>query len=396
MRLLIALAVVVAVYVIQFKLYHKYWNMGLNVRIDFSGKAVSVGDELDLVEVVENDKSLPLPIINIKFATSRTFKFAEEENANVSDHYYRNDVFSILGNQRITRRLSFKTTARGTFRINELQATSKDLFLRHTFAHIYSNDTTVMVMPKRIPMKDFPSMRMKLMGDNMIDRVDPPDPYAFRGIRPYQSYDTMRSINWKASAHMNELMVNQYQATTDNEMRIYLNLTPYMKSNADRLAEHSISIVSTLAADCMSHGIRVGFVTNGYDIDSEAEGTSQVSVADKDIITDGNIDEDNLYKRDTHPVLEPGYGREHMRSLDIMLARIDLKKKASDFLEVVRTGFVEDERCVTHVIISTYRDDALYGFFGEHCKRDNMIWIIPELPAANVDIRYEGMYRWDQ
>ena len=42
--------------------------------------------------VIENNKPLPLPILNVKFATSRSFIFAEEENANVSDRYYRNDI----------------------------------------------------------------------------------------------------------------------------------------------------------------------------------------------------------------------------------------------------------------------------------------------------------------
>lgn len=380
MRLLIALFVVYVIYSLQLRLYRKYWDSGLKVDLKFSKSVVPFGEKVELVEVIENQKPLALPILNVKFATSRSFMFGEEDNANVSDRYYRNDIFSILGYQRIERRLEFVTTARGVFRISELQVSSKDLFLKHPFAHIMENETELTVLPKRIPMKNYIQIRNQLMGDFEMNRFDNPDPFAFRGIRPYQSYDTMKDINWKATARLNSLMVNQFQPTTESEARIYLNLRPYMKSQADFLAEHAISIVSTIAADYIGHGVNVGFYTNGWDID----------VRDDSEYTEGKDDE----KMD-NPKLEPDSGREHMKSLDIILSRLSLSKKPSDMMEILRDGFEHVTGNVTHMIISTYRDDALYDFFREHMTGNSLYWIVPEREGNEVDLRYPGMFRWN-
>ena len=195
MRLIIALLVVVVIYSLQYRLYKNNWDRGLLVKLNFSKDIALYGEKVELVEVIENDKPLALPILNVKFATSRSFLFSEEENSNVSDMYYRNDIFSILGNQRIVRRLEFQTSKRGVFRIRELQISSKDLFFKHNFAHITGNDTEIIVLPKRITMEKPVGIMERMMGDFEINRWDNPDPFAFRGIRPYQTFDPMNNIN---------------------------------------------------------------------------------------------------------------------------------------------------------------------------------------------------------
>lgn len=401
MRLIIAFLVVVIIYSLQYELYKKYWDHGLRVKLDFSENVVSCDEKVELVEVIENDKPLALPILNVKFATSRSFDFAEEENSNVSDMYYRNDIFSILGNQRIERRLEFTTGARGVFSIKELQVSSRDLFLKHSFAHINENDTVITVLPRRISMENFIQIRNQIMGDFFINRWDNPDPFAFRGIRPYQSFDTMGSINWKASARMNELMVNQYQATTENEVRIYLNLRPYMKSQADVLAEHAIRIASTVAADYIDHGVRVSLYTNGWDIDSKEDDDTKMSgdktgdVQDRDDNINEGSSRDKEHIEALPPHFKSGTGREHLKALDIYLARLDIRRKPADMMKVLQMGFDTTEGEVTHVIISTYRDDALYGFFESHMDRESVYWIIPEREGNEAELRFPGMFRWD-
>ena len=354
----------------QLKSYKKYWKQGLKVDLKFSANTVSFGEKVELIEVIENNKPLPLPILNVKFATSRSFIFSEEDNSNVSDRYYRDDVFSVLGYQKIERRLEFVTSKRGVSRINELQVSTRDLFLKHSFADIMDNQTEIIVFPKRIPVKNYTEIRNQLMGDYETARWDNPDPFMFRGIREYEPFDTMGSINWKATAKTGDLMVNQYYTTTESEARIYLNLRAYMKSQADFLAEHAISIVSTIASEYIAGGINVSFYTNGWDIDADIN-------------------------ESLNPHLDTGKGAKHMKSLDVMLARVDISKKASDMMRILKEGFTNADDNIIHILVSTYRDDALYDFFEQHMGNRVFYWIVPEREGNAVDLRYNGMYRWD-
>lgn len=370
MKLIIAALVVYLIYTIQSKLYRKYWNRELNISLSFSGDIARVGDKLFLYEVIENAKSIPLPILNIKFVTSKTLAFSDEEKAAISDNYYRNDYFSLLGNERLKRKLSFTTTKRGFFSIDELRITSKDLFLTKTFADIMPNKTRLTVLPERLSTRPFALIRDQLLGNYPVSRLTPPDPFTFRGIRNYQPYDTFKSINWKASAKMDALMVNEYQATSANEVSIYLNLRPYMKSHKEQLAEHSIRIASTIAADLMEHEVDVSFHTNAYDIEAYEEDTSL-------------------------PTLSFGHGSEHLQNLDIILARLDIKRKTADMMRLLDDQINDCNTTRSHILISTYRDDALFEFYRTHKETERIYWIIPELPSAEIKLHDDGIIRWD-
>ncbi len=370
MKLIIASVVVYLIYMIQSKLYRKYWNKSLTISLDFSADIARVGDKLELKEVIENTKTIPLPVLNIKFVTSKTLAFSDAESSAVSDNYYRNDYFSLLGNERLTRKLPFTTTRRGFFRIDEFRITSKDLFLTRTFADIMPNNTTLTVLPERLSPRPFTLIRDQLLGDIPIEKLTPPDPFTFRGIRSYQSYDAFRSINWKASAKMNTLMVNEHQATSANEVNIYLNLCPYTKSNAQKLSEHSIKVASTIACDLIDHEVNISFFTNAYDIETDPED-------------------------DTLPYLSFGHGREHLQSLDILLARLDTKRKTADMMTLLTEHIDNADKGISHIIISTYRDDALYELFNSKKTEKKIFWIIPELPSAQIKMNSDGIIRWD-
>ena len=103
-----------AVYMVLRKIYAALWYKNLTVRIDFSKKNAVCGETIELVETVTNKKRLPLPYINLKFQVNRAFRFEDgEENSVVSDNTYRNDIFSLMMYQKVTRKIPIKCTKRG-------------------------------------------------------------------------------------------------------------------------------------------------------------------------------------------------------------------------------------------------------------------------------------------
>lgn len=126
MNLIVALVIASLVYIVQKRLYAKWWNRNLDVTISFEDTCVREGDASALTEVIYNGKFLPLPVFHVKFSTDRSFRFADTENTVVTDSYYRNDVFSVLGYRKITRRLPFQTGKRGLYGIPSLNMTARD------------------------------------------------------------------------------------------------------------------------------------------------------------------------------------------------------------------------------------------------------------------------------
>jgi hypothetical protein len=65
-----------------------------------------------------------------------------------------------------------------------------------------------------------------------------------RSLRPYQSGDEPRRINWKVSARINNLMINEYEATASYPLMIFLNVD----QNDYPLKKRSVYIERTIEA----------------------------------------------------------------------------------------------------------------------------------------------------
>ena len=115
MHFIIVLFLAIIIYMLQLYFYKRDWAKGLSVDISYSREDACVGDQVELIETITNEKALPLPVLSVKFKSSKTFVYDDMNNAAISDHYYRNDIFSVSGNQKIVRKQVFTTTQRGFF-----------------------------------------------------------------------------------------------------------------------------------------------------------------------------------------------------------------------------------------------------------------------------------------
>ena len=210
MEIIIAVAVCIVIYFVQQAVYRKRWCEHLDVSIEFDEDHVSIGDTGHLTEIVCNDKGLPLPSFHIKFNTSRTFAFSDNKNAKVTDCYHRNDGFSIMGHQKITRKLEFVTSKRGYYDISGVNITAMDFFMTGSYARKLADSSHIYVLPDRVENAVMEPVCDTLMGEFIARKSIVEDRYSFRGIREYMTGDPMNAINWKATARAGELAVNMY------------------------------------------------------------------------------------------------------------------------------------------------------------------------------------------
>ena len=118
MNLVFATLLLVVIYFVQKKIYRKTWNKNLDAEIYFSKDYIECGESAELVEVVSNDKFLPLPVFHLKFSVDKSLDFIDKSNSKITDRYHKNEVFSIMGHERITRKLVFLGGNRGVVSVS--------------------------------------------------------------------------------------------------------------------------------------------------------------------------------------------------------------------------------------------------------------------------------------
>ncbi|NLW11612.1 MAG: DUF58 domain-containing protein [Clostridiaceae bacterium] len=268
---------------LQRLLYSRYWSSKLTAELSFSARVGQEGEQLFLNEQISSSKPLPLPWLTVKFQVSRYLLFPDNANATVSDDYYREDLFSLGMYQRITRKLPVQLKRRGYFTIKSIDLISNDLLLTQKMVKHVSSSSILTVCPRLIPREDLLIPYQHLVGEIIARNSLNPDPFEFRSIREYQSYDTMRSINWMATARTGNLKVNVHEVTAARDVLILLNVEPDGAFYEERLIEEAIRIAGSLTQYLIEDGVSCSFLTNARDIVSReicsiSQGRSQQHV----------------------------------------------------------------------------------------------------------------------
>ena len=367
MILIIAFVCALLLMGLQRYIYSKYWNNNLDVKISYKTVDCIAGEENELKGVITNNKRLPLPMLHVKFDTPKSFVFENEDNSSISDNYYRDDVFTVMGHQSVTRTLKFTCTKRGCYYMHDTNITSSDLFLRLTLTDRRSNSAIIHVFPKKTDLTFFNIPFKTITGNFVTQQTLVEDPFEFKGIREYQPYDGMKKINYKSSARHSSLQVNTFFMTSSQEVQVILNLDAQTYARDDRLTEAVISLASSIAESFIGAGISVGLITNGVD-----------SFTKEQIIR------------------ESGGGTNHMLSIDTSLARIDSHADNLDFNNILTNCFTQINEQTYYIVISNNRSTGIIDTY-ENAKLQgaSSFFIVPELKHFTVDETISDMIKWD-
>lgn len=334
---------------LQRKLYGKWWARNLDIRLEFTQKSLFQGEKGELLEIIENGKRLPLPMLKVKFQTDRNLRFTDSESSRVTDQYYRNDIFQVRGRERITRKLAFTAAKRGYYRIHNIDLVAADLFLSAEMVESRQTEQYFYVYPAPFVSEDFRRSLQQLNGELLTKRHFPEDPFEYRGVREYQPYDDMRSINWKASARTGDLKVNQKNYTALQTIRIFFNIEDSGILKKDDEVEASLQITAGLAAFFLNQGIRVACYGNGRDI----------------------LNKELLW-------IEAGAGAGQMQQIYRALARIDTKQKTADFVETFEAELMNTGPGTTTIFVSPNAYDRFKALLERYRQKEpDCIWFCP-------------------
>lgn len=365
-------------------LYARYWNDGLSVEIRFSSDHAVKGDEIELIETVANRKYLPLPYIYVKFQTDKSLRFQGKDGSlAISDKAYRNDVFSLLKYQQAVRRIPLRCTKRGIYRIEDVQLVSTGAFMGDVLAASQKQDTVITVYPQTADTNRLSVPFRQMMGTIERNKYLYEDHFMFRGIREYQSYDSMNQVNWLATARSGQLMVNQYNESICQQVCILLNVEPEGMIPKEKLSEESISIAAGLAQMFIEQGIQVSLLSNARNGETEEEA-----------------------------VVYGASGLAHLNNINTVLAGIDLSlsvRQFRDILNEMQNGvYGEDYRAVqgstnmTYIMISQNRREnlkesyrqltgSLAGSMTGYAGNGTGTWIVPYFIDEKEEVFPAGM-----
>lgn len=336
---------------VQRAIYRKYWNRNLKTNICFGERAVTEFEMVKMYIRIQNKKRLPLPVLSVIFRLPNTLAEVEMEQKKPCDSWEREELFSLLSYQEITRTMTFYCQQRGVYNLSEVRLKNKSFLLDAVCEQRVPVDSQLTVYPSCVDMRQFALRFQTLFGMVLANDFHYEDVFMVRGVRPYQPFDSWKNINWNATAKLGGYMVNNYEYTTSRRVAIFLNLTPDGRMQHREVMEESIRLAKTWCVNLDKSGVQCSVYTNAM----EEDGSDCIFV-----------DKDHLEEKYTTAV-------------DKALSRIVLERvREEPFCDLWREQIEKCRKDYYLVFISAYQHEDFQEGLAELVEQaGNFVWILP-------------------
>lgn len=319
------LTVFAAIYLIQQWVFRIWGGRGVRYERFFSEPYVFAGQKVVLGERLVNAKLLPLPWIRVETMMPAMLRFHNQnaEMAVSSGQLLQNhaSLFSMSPFTKVLRKHEVTCARRGVYRLSSLTCTYGDMLGTPTGTLQFTSDCEITVLPRLKEAGELPVSARRFV-QSVLSTYD-----AFfenhehvAGVRDYRSGDSLKQVNWSATAKTGRLLVNKRETMTDNDLIVVLNAELYDAAANRRVAaedfEEAVSYAASVIYSLLNGGGKAGLIFNG-----KAAGHEEVPLR-----------------------IEPRAGREHLfRLLHLMAVfEAEVRRELSYVLEELAASGLRD------------------------------------------------------
>lgn len=270
MEIVLIIVIILFFYEFQYRLYSKHCFKNLYLEFKFQDEAIFEGEKTKIKQTFTNRKWMPLWWLRIQYMISSNISFDQIEEKKVSNLERRSEELSLLGYEKLEREVTIVGKKRGYYTLENMDIICSDLFVTAKFVKKHYVNGGLYVFPKLLSNLEFDIQFKKILGDVITKRHLIHDPYERRGIRDYVTSDSLKDVNWTASARSNDLKVNVYNYTSSSEILIFLSCQKENNWVADNVIEEGISIAATIYDEFSKQGVNVGLITDCIDSDTNS------------------------------------------------------------------------------------------------------------------------------
>ncbi len=278
------LLIVGALVLIQMEFFHIVGLRKVEYRRFWQKNEVYEGDKNEMVEVLENRKSIPIPWLRVESQISPHIRFKKEANYDVLHEQFHRSAFFMRGYKRIRRRHEVVCAHRGWYVLRQASLTGGDLFGLMRRSKDVAGTSELYVYPAPIdPGESLESL--KFQGDIAMRRWILPDPILVSGIRDYLPGDPLKDIHWRATARAGKLQVKVRDFTVTPKILILLNvqyseiLWGAMEPDQQEFIEQGVRIAAHLTSWAVESGMECGLWCNGQLCDDPDHRTIEIEPA---------------------------------------------------------------------------------------------------------------------
>src|SRR5699024_2712200 len=112
---------------------------------------------------------------------------------------------------------------RGYYEIGSVEVIISDVFGIFSLRKTYSSKASLLVYPEASNISYFPINSVEQRGELPIDDILFKDWSRLDSLREFREGDSFKSIHWKLSAKLDDLIIKEYEKRGDAKMGIFVD-----------------------------------------------------------------------------------------------------------------------------------------------------------------------------
>lgn len=339
--------------------YRRNWNRKLAVGLRFSRECLFEGETGSIDQTITNRKLLPFWWGDIRYTIPA---FITLRDPGYIGREYFKDTVSAFSYEQVRKSVDFTASTRGYYRIGEAELVTQDFFYRYRMIQTFPVSAELYVFPALRDAGRFEVEFRRITGEVIARRHMIEDPFQFRGIRDYSPFDSLKKVNWSATAKTGEMKVNEYACTSSQEVVLLLDFDRRTDWDPKEIREDAIRIAAYLAGKLIAAGVPVGLTTNACD----------------------TVTGDEIRVRCRN-------GSRHLETLYRWCARLDTGRLSRPFADILSGLPAGRPGAPQYILISVDAGDALATGAGRlRAKGGGLQWVLVREKSAKPAVRRDG------
>jgi uncharacterized protein (DUF58 family) len=229
-----------------------------------------VGESVHLLLRLANNKPLPLPWVETRERLPAAMtprndadgEFAMAGQVSVVQTDWRT---SIGAHQRVSRPYVLHAPERGVYDIGPTRIRAGDIFGLFHEEREEQRRRRIIVYPRTVPLAELGLPAARPYGDRPNGSPLFEDPARFAGVREYRPGDSLRRIDWRATARSGSLQSRVYEPASSRHLLLCLNtqtVIPAWAGVVTEVLERSITVAASISRDAYDRRYSVGLLAN--------------------------------------------------------------------------------------------------------------------------------------
>jgi uncharacterized protein (DUF58 family) len=172
---------------------------------------------------------------------------------------------SVRAHERVSRRTELVCERRGVYEIGSTRLRSGDPLGLFADELVEERRTRVTVYPRTVALGDVGLPSVRPYGEHAGGSRIFEDPSRIVGVRDYRAGDSLRRIDWKATARLGTMQSRVYDPSASRHLLLCLNTQttdPAWAGVITELLERSITVAASVAREAYEERYSVGLLAN--------------------------------------------------------------------------------------------------------------------------------------